>query len=110
MDRAKLVDRWIELDTLMREFKREKDAITTEIGGEPGDVIEGSMGKKVRRRDRSNLDPAKLKAAVSTSMWTAITERKPVADLYKYMIRKGKLSQETIDGCSTRTESWLERL
>jgi hypothetical protein len=103
------VDEWV---AAYRAFERAKDKLTA-IEAEllptmaVGQVLEGSKGK-VRKRDRGVLKPDRLRDKISSSLWTSITERKPVAALYKAAIQRGKLTQDEIDQCSDRSKPWLE--
>jgi hypothetical protein len=104
-----LADDWI---AAYRDYERAKerlDAVTSQIlpTMAVGDVLAGSTGK-VCKRDRAVLKPERLQLAVSTSLWTSITERKPVATLYKAAVRRGRLSEVDLVNASDRSKPWLE--
>jgi len=109
MDIKDLVDQYVAADAAYRAAREHRESLRRLI--EPhlqvGQELAGT-DRKIRRRDRRVLVPAKLKAKVSNSMWTSITERKPVAVLYNAAIKRGKLDAALLDECSTRSETWLE--
>lgn len=104
-----LVDQFVAADRAYQAAKEHRDALQEllEARMAVGAELPGT-DRKVRRRDRRVLVAARLKAKVSNSMWTAITERKPVAALYNAMIVRGKLPAELLDECSTRSKTWIE--
>jgi hypothetical protein len=106
-----MVNEWIAAYRAAERAQEKLDALTAQLlpSMAVGDILEGKTAK-VRKRDRTVLQPDRLKSEITTSLWTRITERKPVAALYKEAIKRGKLTQELMDGCSTRSKSWLELL
>jgi hypothetical protein len=104
-----LADDWI---AAYRDYERAKERLETVAAQilptmAVGDVLAGTTGK-VRKCDRGVLKPEKLRLAVSTSLWTSITERKPVAALYKAAVRRGTLSEVDLEKASDRSKPWLE--
>lgn len=106
--RSKVADEWLAAKRDVELAQARLDAIEARFPEmSVGDVLEGSTGK-VRKCGRSMLVSDLLKAKVSPSMWTSITERKPVAVLYHAAVRRGKLDQSTLDECSKPTKTWFE--
>lgn len=110
MDRRKVVDQWAELDTEIKKLSRQRDALAKQLTGYPSGTELDGYEHRVRVRDRAVLQAEKLRERLSVAMWTRITKRVPVADLYKAEVRRGKLSQDLFKECSTRSEQWLETI
>jgi hypothetical protein len=106
-----LVNEWIAAYRATERAQEKLNALTAQLlpTMAVGDTLDGKTAK-VRKRDRAVLQPKDLQAAISTSLWTKITERKPVAAYYNEAIKRGQLTQEIMDGCSTRSKAWLELL
>lgn len=69
--------------------------------------LRSSKGNELVYRDRAVLDADKLKAAVSTQVWTQITSRKPVSLLIAVAIRRGLLTRKLVQQCSHRSQPWI---
>lgn len=61
-----------------------------------GIIVEGM---NLRRETRRTLVAEKLQKIVSSSLWTNITKRTPVAALVKAAVTKGQISQSDLDNC-----------
>lgn len=106
-----LQDEWIAAYRAAERAKEKLAAIEAQLLPTMvvGQELQGKTAK-VRKRDRGVLKPERLHTAVSNALWTSITERKPVADLYRAAIRRGRLTQDILDQASDRSKPWLELL
>jgi hypothetical protein len=110
MDELDLVDRWVELDQQIKKLVREQEAVAKALGSQtPGTELEG-RSKRLRVKDRAVLKPELLEQRLTPSLWRKITKRVPVADLLKAEIRRGKIDQDTVNECSTRSKVWFEAI
>lgn len=109
MTRQDMIERTAELLRLRKAIEKELEGYTLVLtaGKQRGDTLE-TENVKLRVCSRSELIPAELEKHVSTSMWTNITKRVPVAALVKAAVERGKLQQEIIDASSKETRRWLE--
>lgn len=105
------IDEWNNLQTQIEALKARQNIIAEKLleNMDVGHTLQSKTGNKVRKCDRGNLIADRLKASVSPQMWVKITERKPVAALYKAEIQKGKLDQSIVDAATERTKAWLEK-
>lgn len=104
-----LAKRWAQLAARRKKLQEEIEAVERELMPrmKPGDEI--AIGtKKVKMRDRRQLNDEELEERVSPETWEAITVRKPDALLIKLALRSGRISANDIDDCSRRTRPWLE--
>lgn len=106
-----LADEWIMAYRAVERAQEKLDRITAQLLPvmAVGQELDGSKGK-VRKRDRAVLQAAQLQSSISSSQWTMLTERKPVAAYYNAAIKRGKLDQKLFDACCTRSKPWLELL
>ncbi len=106
-----LVNDWIAAYRAAERAQEKLEALTAQLlpTMAVGDILDGKTAK-IRKRDRAVLQADDLRNAINTSLWTKITERKPVAAYYKEAIKRGKLTQDIMDQCSTRSKAWLELL
>lgn len=103
-----LADEWLKAKRAVERAEAKLRAIEAQFPAKPvGTILEGETGK-VRYCGRCMLIPDLLKVRVSASMWTSITERKPVAVLYHAAVRRGRLEQSVLDECSKPTKQWFE--
>jgi hypothetical protein len=111
MNRQDLVDQVAEAQKAVKAAEDYRDALVSQLGPniKPGDVLEGKT-HRIRVRDRAVLVAERLQERVSKALWLRITVRKPVADLYRAEIKRGRLSQEDIDASSKRSRMWVEVL
>lgn len=105
------IDRWHELQDEIKRLQAEQAAIADKLmeNMSVGEVQVSVSGKKVRKCDRGVLDADMLKENITPALWTRITKRVPVAALYKAEIERGKLSKATMDNCTNRSTSWIEK-
>lgn len=105
------IDQWTELQDQIDALKARQTVIAEKLmeNMSVGEVWQSKAGNKIRKCDRGNLIPDKLREAVTPQMWVKITERKPVAVLYKAKVKEGKLNQSVLDGATERTKPWLEK-
>jgi hypothetical protein len=104
-----LAKRWAQLAARRKKLQEEIEAVERELMPhmKPGDeIVIGT--KKVRMRDRRQLNDMALEERVSSETWEAITVRKSDALLLKLALRNGRISEHDIDACSGRTRPWLE--
>jgi hypothetical protein len=104
-----LVDEVLQAKRDLDVAQAKLDALTAQLPDAPvGTILTGDTGK-LRVCGSSRIDPDLLKQRVSASMWTSITERRPVAVLYHAAVRRGKLDQSIIDECTKPTKKWFEK-
>jgi hypothetical protein len=103
------VDEWVRLKRAADRAAERLDAATADLLPTlaVGQELEGRTAKIIKR-DRAVLQPGVLVTHVSDALWRRITERKPVADLYRAEVKRGRLEQSTLDKSSTRSRPWLE--
>lgn len=110
MRQTDMIDRAAQLLKLRKEVEAELEGLTASltVGRKRGDMLQTS-NNKLRVCSRDQLIPSLLEEAVSPAMWRRITERKPVAALYKAEQQRGKLDPAIIVASSEEVRKWLER-
>jgi len=109
-DTDALITEWSKLTTQMDKLKLKLKPVEQELLArlKIGDPVQiPRKPEKIVKRDRRQLDPVKLQDAVSDKVWKLITEPKPVAARIEVAIRDGKLTEDVVESCSTRSKAWL---
>lgn len=105
-----LVLEWTKLTARIAKLQEQLKPVEQELlsrlkMGDPVPIPRRS--EKIVKRDRRQLDPAKLQDAVSDEIWKLITEPKPVAARIEVAIRDNRLTEDVVEACSTRSKPWL---
>lgn len=105
------VDEYLKIQREIDELTARQKKIAEELlkVHQPGSVIVGDTGK-LRVQQNMNVDPELLQDAVSTSVWTRITERKLVAAYITAEVKRGKISQETLDQCKKPGKPFVKKV
>lgn len=105
------IDQWTALQDQIDQLKAQQAVIASKLmeNMDVGDTWQSKTGNTIRKCDRGNLVPDRLREAVTPQMWVKITERKPVAVLYRAKVKEGKLDQSILDAATERTKPWLEK-
>lgn len=105
------IDQWTALQDQIDQLKAQQAVIASKLmeNMDVGDTWQSKAGNTIRKCDRGNLVPDRLREAVTPQMWVKITERKPVAVLYRAKVKEGKLDQSILDAATERTKPWLEK-
>lgn len=106
MTEQELVDRYAEVCKLKTQYETERKQLIKQLADLGKDVVQGSHGRYKRRAMR-NVVAEQLQSKISTSLWTNITKRVPVADKIKGAIAHGKLSKELVDSCREESDIWF---
>lgn len=103
------IDEWIKAKRAADKATERLEALSAALMPDlPFREAQKGRTGSVIKLDRAVLQPGVLVTHVSDALWRRITERKPVADLYKAEIRRGRLTQSTLDESSIRSKPWLE--
>lgn len=109
-DTDALIAEWMKLTAQMTKLQAKLKPVEEELLGrlKVGDPVQiPKKPEKIVKRDRAQLDSAKLQEKVSEAVWELITERKPVADRIKVAIRDKRLTEAVVAECSGRSKPWL---
>lgn len=98
------VAQFCEIDRQIKDLEAKKKALAAEI------LANGITDSRIRVKSRKMLNADRLKATISTSLWTAVTKRVPVATLVKAAVIKDQMDQNVLNTCYDTSAEWIERV